>query len=231
MLAVATLEEGMLLREAGIKEDILMMSSTANSEEIAKLIKNEMILTLGSVESVRVAESLAKELGSNVRAHIKIDTGFGRYGFIYSDIKAIIDTIKSIEHIKIEGMYSHFSLAYYKNNKWTNTQFNRFIDLVETLKINDININMLHICNSPGFINYPNMHLNAARIGSAFLGRVDCENTIGLKKIGQIKTNITEIKTVPKGYMVGYLNSYKAKQETKIALVQFGYMERIQCGK
>ena len=231
MLAIATLEEGLLLREAGIKENILMLSGTSDEEEIKGLIQNDIILTLGSVESVKIADNLAMELNKNVRAHIKIDTGFGRYGFIYSDIKTIVETIKNIKNIKIEGMYSHFSIAYYKKNKWTIEQFNRFMSLVETLKLNDINIDMLHICNSPGFLNYPSMHLNAARIGSAFLGRVNCENPVGLKKIGQIETNITEIKTVPKGYTIGYLNSYKTKKETKMAIVQFGYMEGYNVGK
>ena len=219
-LAVATLEEALELRKAGIKKDILMMSSTSIKEDLKKLIDNDIIITIGSRETAKVVMDLTNELDKIIRAHIKIDTGFGRYGFLYNDIKTIIDTIKELSDIKIEGIYSHFSLAYYKNDKWTIKQFNRFIDVIETLKLNDINIGTFHICNSPGFLNYPNMHLNGARIGSAFLGRVDSENNVGLKKIGQLKTNITEIKTVPKGYNIGYLNSYKTKRETNIAIIQ-----------
>ena len=201
-LAVATTEEAILLRKAGITEDILMLSSTSIKEDLQTLVDNNIIITIGSKEC---AEEVKKLTGKNIRAHIKIDTGFGRYGFLYND--------------------SHFSLAYYKNDKWTITQFNRFMDVLESLKLNDINIKTSHICNSPAFLNYPNMHLNAARIGSAFLGRVDSEANVGLKKIGQLKTNITEIKTVPKGYNIGYLNGYKTKSQTKIAIIQVGYMD------
>ena len=224
-LAVATVEEGVALKKSGIKEDILMMSSTSIKEDLITLIENDIIITIGSVESANVAKEISKSTGKKIRAHIKIDTGFGRYGFLYNDIKTIVETIKGLSNISIEGIYSHFSLAYYKNDKWTIEQFNRFMNVIEALKLNDIDIKSYHICNSPAFLNYPEMHLNSARIGSAFLGRVDAEGSIGLKKIGQLKANITEIKTVPKGYNIGYLNSYKTKKETKIAIVQVGYMD------
>ena len=229
-LAVATVEEAIELRKAGIKEDILMLSSTSIKSEIQALVDNDIILTIGSKECADIVNVLSKNIDKKIRAHIKIDTGFGRYGFIYSDIRTIIEIIKSLENISIEGMYSHFSLAYYKNNKWTIEQFNRFMEVVEALKLNDINIQTLHICNSPAFLNYPNMHLNGARIGSAFLGRVDAQSNVGLKKIGKLKCSIEEIKTVPKGFNIGYLNSYKTKKETKIAIIQLGYIEGFNIG-
>ncbi len=224
-LAVATLEEAIKLREYGIKEDILMMSSTSIEEDLKTLIDNNIIITIGSKDVADKVIEIEKNTNNKIRAHIKIDTGFGRYGFLYNDIKTIIESIKKLSKISIEGIYSHFSLAYYKNNKWTITQFNRFIDVIEALKLNDINIDTCHICNSPAFLNYPQMHINGARIGSAFLGRVDAQNDLGLKKIGQLKTNITEIKTVPRGYNIGYLNSYKTKRNTKVAIIQVGYMD------
>ena len=226
-LAVATLEEAIELRKAGIKEDILMLSSTSIENDLRTLIDNNIILTIGSSKCVEKVLKISKDSDKKIRAHIKIDTGFGRYGFLYNDIKALVDSINSLinTNVLIEGIYSHFSLAYYKNDKWTLEQFDRFINLIEALRLNDIKFKTYHICNSPAFLNYPSMHLNGARIGSAFLGRVASQTNIGLKKIGQLKTNITEIKTVPKGYNIGYLNSYKTKKETKVAIIQVGYMD------
>ena len=219
-LAVATVEEAVQLRETGVEEDILMMSSTSLKADLKKLIDNNIIITIGSKECANTVNEISQKVDKKVRAHIKIDTGFGRYGFLYKDIKCIVDTINELSNVQIEGMYSHFSLAYYKNDKWTIKQFDRFMRIIEALKLNDINIQTFHICNSPAFLNYPKMHLTGARIGAAFLGRVASESNVGLKKIGGLKTSITEIKTVPKGYNIGYLNSYKTKKETKIAIVQ-----------
>ena len=225
ILAVATVEEAVKLRENGINQDILMMSSTAIKEDIETLIKNNIILTIGSKESGENVDKIAKEMNKKVRAHIKIDTGFGRYGFIYSQKEEMIKTIKALENIEIEGMFSHFSIAFYGNGKESKEQYNRFKNCVEELKNNGIDPKILHICNSSAFLRFPEMHLNAVRIGSVLLGRLAIPNTWGFKKVGYLKSNVAEIKTLPVRYNIGYSNSYKTQKETKIAIVPCGYAD------
>ena len=231
-LAVATMEEALKLSKANISKKILLLTPINEKEDVEEAIKNDITLTVDSTENVEIINELSKK-GYNIKVHIKVDTGFGRYGFIYNNFESILENIKKMQlnNVKIEGIYSHLSNAYYRNDKHTKQQYNNFKAVLDYLEKNNVKIKMRHICNSPAFLNYPDLHLNTARIGSAFLGRVCAENNIGLKKIATMEIDISEIKKVPKNFNISYSNSFKTKRETTIAILPVGYLDGYNVGK
>jgi len=212
--AVATPEEALQLRKAGIDKDILMMSEVVNQDELTALIENDIILTIGSLEERQKVEEKALELRKQARAHIKIDTGFSRYGFLWND-EDLFKAVKSSDNIKVEGCFTHFSKAL--DETWTLHQFTRFKNLIPDIKRINPEIK-LHCCNSTAFLKYPDMWLDYARLGSCLQGRV-LDNTLGLRKVGILKAEIITIKYVRKGYNISYSNEYTAKKDMRIAVV------------
>lgn len=228
--AVALFEEAIKLRQAGVTDEILMLTPNISKKELQLLIQNDITLTIGALEEINILKEAISELKSNpknsfkkVKVHIKIDTGFGRYGFLHSDFVGILSAFKIIdENIEIEGMYTHFTKTI--DEKWTKLQYSRFCEVIEFLKSNGYEPLILHCSASAAFMRYTDMRLNAVRLGSVFQGRTLMKNT-GLIKIGKFKTSIIEIKTVPKGYNISYGNTYKTKRETKLATIPVGYMD------
>ena len=228
--AVSTVQEAIEFRKLGFTQQLLMLSSTAIKEEVELLIKNNVIITIGSKEAADVVCKIATECPEQkIKAHIKIDTGFGRYGFVYTNREFMVESLKKIQeqkNVEIQGTFTHFSNSYY-DEKYTKLQFKRYIDCIEVLKMNNIETGMLHVCNSSAFIKFPEMHLNAVRVGSAFIGKLAFQNNIGLKKVAKLESQVTEIKELPEKFNVGYSNAYKTKKSTRVAIIPCGYINGV----
>ena len=233
ILAVSSVEEALELKRAKIDNDVMLLSGTSIRTDLMKLVNKDVIISLTSFEDIEVLNRILKNKDKIQRVQIKIDTGFNRYGFKYEDLDELIEVLKSDESkkLKIVGTFSHFSYSYSQNKENTQKQFDLFISSVEKLKKNNIDTGDLHICNSSAFLKYPEMHLNAVRVGSAFLGRLQIENKYNLRKIGKLYTNICEIKSVRKGDTIGYSCSEKIKKNSRIAIAQIGYIDGLNSGK
>lgn len=233
VLAVSSVEEALELKKAKLDSDIMLLSGTSIKSDLQKLVNKEVIISLTSFEDVEVLNKILMKKDKIQKVQIKIDTGFNRYGFKYEDLDKLIEILKLNESkkLKIVGTFSHFSYSYSENKEFTQKQFDLFIKAVEKLKKNGIDTGILHICNSSAFLKYPEMRLNAVRIGSAFLGRLQIENKYNLRKIGKLYANICEIKSVKKGDTIGYSCSDKIRKDGKIAIAQIGYIDGVNSGK
>ena len=226
--AVSTIDEALTLRQNGFTNKIMLLHSTALENDIKTLIENDIIITIGSFDTLEKVFNVATE---KVNVQLKIDTGFGRFGFLPSELEKLAEKLNSTDKLNIIGTFSHFSMSFNDSSKYTYKQFNKYKKAVKTLNKLGIDTGILHIANSSAFIKYKEMHLDAVRVGSAFLGRILVPNDLELTRIGNLVSKIEDIKTLPKGHFIGYSNTKKTMEETKIGIIPVGYLDGFQLKK
>ncbi|MCM1179762.1 MAG: alanine racemase [Clostridium sp.] len=244
--AVTDLEDAVTLRENNIHGEILMLTPLYEKEELRTAICNQITLSITSRECGEAAEqayadliSYNKELHRNggqnnkrdrnpyfipaVRAHLCIDTGFGRYGFLPDEKEEIVKTVQNLKHVEITGIFSHFSSSSCKKAGHVHKQYKIFVALCNSLEEEGIAVGMRHISSSSSLLRFPYTRLDAVRIGSAFLGRFAFPDDWGFVPIGTLDASIDDIYTLPAGHNVGYGNTYITTKTTTIAVVSAGY--------
>lgn len=221
--AVTEISDVPILKDILNDEDILVMRSTCIESEAKIIAQNNAIATIGSTKACKVMDKVSKELGVKTRCELKIDTGMGRYGFMPSQINEAIECYKC-ENLEFIGAYTHFSSAF-TNYELTKSQLTMFKDTMEQIKASVGEVGVIHCSNSPALLNMEDVSLDSVRIGSAFTGRVITKANIGLTRLGSLEADVIDVKTVPKGYAIGYNGLYKTKQETKVAIVPIGHYD------
>lgn len=224
MFAVTEPEDATRLRALGyIDEDILVMRSTAMADEAYEVVQAGAIATVGSPEAARCLNEVAQGCGIKARAHVKVDTGMGRYGFLPEQYEELKLVYTGYEGIEATGIYTHFHSAF-ANEPATRAQYKQLCDIASRLKADGIDFGMRHAANSAGMFRYDDMMLDAVRVGSAFTGRIAAKST-GLSRIGYLESRVIELRTVPKGHTFGYGAGYVAKDVTRVAVVPVGYTD------
>jgi len=227
--AVATCEEALTLRENGFTNKIMLLHSNAVKDEIKALIDNNILLTIGSFNSLN---TLLEIIGDKeIDIQLKLDTGFGRFGFLYNELPELVKILKAHTNLNIIGTFSHFSMSFNPKPDFTKLQFDNFNKSIEFLKSENINVGQIHIANSSAFLKFKEMHLDCVRVGSAFLGRILVPNELKLNKIAYMESEIEDIKTLPAKHFIGYSNTFKTKKETKIGIVPVGYLDGFMVSK
>ncbi|NMB96665.1 MAG: alanine racemase [Clostridiaceae bacterium] len=229
LFAVSDINDAVLLSQNGFEGSVILLSPPYTEEEADIIIANNIICTVGSIASAAMVDKSSARLNTIAKVHIKIDTGFGRFGFLTDDnnnpynIEEVCNYLSTLSNIEVTGMYTHLSFSFSGKPEHINVQYNKFQKTVELMKEKGVKTEMLHICNSSAFLRFPHMHMDAVRIGSAFLGRIPVENTYGLQKIGYLKSNIVEIRKLPSGHNVGYANTYTTKRPTTAGIIPVGF--------
>ncbi|WP_088227192.1 alanine racemase [Desulfosporosinus sp. FKB] len=229
--AVTKVEEGLILREQGIKGIILILGPTTK-EEWYQAVKADLHLTLSEISWINDLNEVSRQLETEgfpqVKVHLKLETGMGRTGFWPSELEPLARALLAASHIQVAGAYTHFARAAQRDKRYTLEQYNRFQDSLARLKGLGIDPLWQHVCNSAAFLDYPEWHHNFVRIGTLLVGHYPGAGFAGSIKLQDpwtAKSQIVQLRRVPKGTYVGYQSIYRTKAETQLAVIPVGYAD------
>lgn len=222
--AVTDLADATALRKSGIAGNILLLTPLYDFNDIITAILHDIELSITSPSCAEALESAATYLNRfAVPAQLCIDTGFGRYGFLPQDSSRIIDAVYTMHHIRITGIFSHLHASACRDESCVRKQFADFTALCETLSEAGIALEQRHISSSSSLLKFPDMRLDAVRIGSAFVGRLSVPDTLGFQEVCRLTAHITDVHTLPAGHNVGYGNSFRLRRPAITAVTDAGY--------
>lgn len=224
--AVTNSQEALALRAFGCKEDILLMSPSFESEEAQALIDHDIILMLGTLREAELLKDLSASSGVCPRVHLSIETGMGRYGFLWNDLP---DLKELSSYINIEGCYSHLNGRPSDYEKMAKLQASRLREAAEGLKAQGIDPGMLHLCNSAGTMSFGAMGFDAVRCGSALLGK-SARGGGKLKNAVWLEAPICQVVSLPKGSTIGYQACAVLSRDSRLGLIRAGHGDGIMLG-
>ena len=231
-LCVATIDEAIELREAGIEAKILILGFTS-TKRFADVVKYDIDQAVYSLEAAEILSGEAVKAGKNVNIHIKLDTGMGRIGFSTlpgaSSTDEIVE-ISKLPNIVTYGVFSHFAVADENDDDYTRAQFKRFTDEIEELEKRGVHFCKRHICNSAAIMRFPEMHLDMVRAGIILYGLMPpgCPEPADPPKLIPVMSWYAKViheKTVPEGTSVSYGRHFKATKPTRVLTVSIGYAD------
>ncbi len=252
-LGVALIEEGIELREAGIKASIVALGGLFENQipEIIKYNLTPVVYQRGFLHGLAKA-ARRKKMQANI--HIKIDTGMGRVGLLPSEAKGFVKEAAALPNVKIEGIMTHFADADLADKGYAERQLSEFTKIVDELKKDGITIPYQHIANSAALISFKTNLFNMARPGIMLYGYTPFLNPpispdnppispfikggqkgdlekggkgggLNLIPVMSLKTRIMHLKKVPAGACISYGRTFTTNRESVIATLPVGYAD------
>jgi alanine racemase len=221
MFGVATVDEGAELREAGIKNEILILSPILETE-IAAVARHHLAITISSVD---IAEAVQKEAGGQViDAHVEIDTGMGRTGVAEETAFDEIRRIAGAPGVRLCGVYTHFPVSD-TDPDFTRAQIRRFLALVDELRASGIDPGLVHSANTAAIDATPESRMHMIRPGLLAYGLhpFGAGAAVNVTPVMGWKSRIARTRRFPAGSTISYARSFVTTRDSLIGVVPVGY--------
>jgi alanine racemase len=229
-LAIATLAEGVQLRQAGLDAPILILGAINAPEDIKAVAAWQLEPTICNLQQALVFSKILQEIGTTLPVHLKLDTGMSRLGTNWQEAIKFVELVQKLPNIELKSVYSHLATADDPDPTVMNLQHQRFQKAIAELRSSGINPPYLHLANSAATLGDRNLHYDLVRVGLALYGLYPSPHlvsTVKLKPVLQVKAKITQVKTLAAGTGVSYGHRYITEKDTKVAVLGIGYADGV----
>lgn len=226
-VGVATLGEGLMLRQNGIDAPILVLSYMP-AWQAHEAVSHNIRATVFSPTIARAFSQAASDTKQTAFIHVKVDTGMGRLGLLPHEVLPFLETINRLPNLKVEGVFTHFASADEEDLSYAREQLSRFKELLAQLDEANLRPPLIHAANTAGLINLPEARFDMVRPGIGLYGlRPSSEMTLpaAFQPALTFKSTVGQVKTLPPDSPIGYGCTYRTTGEETIAIIPVGYAD------
>jgi alanine racemase len=235
---VTCANEGVELREAGIRKRILILTGFWPGEE-KRLIQNNLTPTVTRVDDLQHLERSARAAGgkSRVRFHLKINTGMNRLGIGADEVDSFARALAACKHIELEGTFTHFASAEDFTAQQTNDQERVFLACLVRLRALGVSPGIVHMANSGAICARPSTWSDMVRPGAILYGyyqsfdppqkKQEVMGQVALQPCLSLRARVISLRNVPAGQGVGYAARFVTKRPSRIAVINAGYADGV----
>lgn len=222
---VAYLEEGILLREAGVLTPILVLGGILDNQT-PLFLEHGLTLTASSLEKLEQIETTARRMGVTARVHLKIDTGMERIGVHYYNARTLLEASLTCQACRVEGIFSHFANSDAADLRSAYTQLQRFNAVLDYYTQQGLPTPLRHIANSGAILHMPESYLDMVRPGILLYGvypTAEARRTVPVHPVLAWKSRVVYFKVVLPDHPVSYGSTWVSDRMTRVITIPVGY--------
>lgn len=230
VLAVATVDEGVELREAGITAPVLMLAEPPISA-IPVILEHDITPTVTTIDFALMLGEQADARGQVASYHLKVNTGMNRIGILYNEVVEFLHAISFHRGLKLAGTFTHFATADASEDWEFRTQLDRFKEAIDAIRLAGIDPGIVHCANSASIVRYPETYFDMVRMGIILYGLHPSRVTYGKIRLApamSIHARVTHVKEPTVGEGVSYGLTYRVPGNTQIATLPLGYADGLR---
>ena len=226
-LGVASVAEGVRLRESGIEAAILVLGSLYPGDAAA-LVRYSLNPVVPNLNLLRHLEAFGAEHGADIPCHLKLDTGMGRLGLLPEAIEEWLSELDRLQAVKLQGIMSHFARAEEPESPSTRAQVHAFRQTLERIRAAGHRPALAHMANSAAILGLSEAHFDMVRPGGMLYGifsHPPLAKHVRLAPVLTWKTRVLQLKTLPKHSAVSYGGTFVTGRKSVIATLPVGYAD------